>query len=77
MIREYFRWCIGTVQRGFSLWHQNGRFIKTLLLPNTVRNVLKSWGVSNSLVLSKNDVYAIAGIRFVLCQGLLLGTIIS
>ena len=59
-----FRWCVGTIQKGFRLWHQNGRFIKTLELPNTVRNVNKSWGVSNSLVMSKHDVYAIAGIRY-------------
>ena len=34
-------------------------------LPNTVRNVNKSWGVSNSLVMSREDVYAVAGIRLV------------
>ena len=34
-------------------------------LPNTVRNVNKSWGVSNTLVMSREDVYAVAGIRLV------------
>ena len=58
------RWCIGTLQKGFRLWHQNGRFIKTLELPSTVRNVNKSWGRSNSLVMSREDVYAVAGIRY-------------
>ena len=66
----HYRWCIGTLQAGFRLWHQNGRFIKTLELPNTVRNVNKSWGVSNSLVMSREDVYAVAGIRLVTIMSL-------
>ena len=33
-------------------------------MPNTVRNVNKKWGVSNGLVLSNQDVYAVAGIRY-------------
>ena len=58
-----YRWCIATIQNGFKLWHQNGRKLKTLKLPNTVRNVNKKWGVSNGLVLSQQDTYAVAGIR--------------
>ena len=59
-----YRWCIATIQNGFKLWHQNGRKLKTLKLPNTVRNVNKKWGVSNGLVLSNQDTYAVAGIRY-------------
>ena len=59
-----YRWCIATITQGYKLWHQNGRKLKTLKLPNSVRNVNKKWGVSNGLVLSQQDTYAVAGIRF-------------
>ena len=34
-----YRWCIATITPGYKLWHQNGRKLKTLKLPNSVRNV--------------------------------------
>jgi len=57
------KWCIGTTHKGFKLWHIGGKQTKCLLLPSSVRNVNKSFGVSNRLILSANDLYAVAGIR--------------
>ena len=57
------KWCIGTIHKGFKLWHVGGKRVKTLILPSSVRNVNKSFGVSYSLILSAEDKYAVAGIR--------------
>lgn len=48
-------WCIATTKIGFKLWHVETLACKTLLLPHSVRNVLKKFGQSSSLVLSAGD----------------------
>ena len=56
-------WCYATLQKGFKLWNINdGQQVK-LLLPPGVRNISKSLNKSSSLVLSKNDILAVSGIR--------------
>ena len=57
------KWCIGTIHKGFKLWHVGGKRVKTLILPSSVRNVSKNFGVSNRLIMSAEDRYAVAGIR--------------
>ena len=56
-------WALGTVSRGFNLWHVNGRRTAQLKLPPTVRNVSKGPGLSSVILLSARDEYAVAGIR--------------
>ena len=57
------QWCMATLQNGFKLWKiETGRQVK-LRLPAGVRNISKSHNQSSSLVLSKNDVLAVSGIR--------------
>ena len=56
-------WALGTVSRGFNLWHVNGRRTAQLKLPPTVRNVFKGPGLSSVILLSARDEYAVAGIR--------------
>ena len=56
-------WCMATLQNGFKLWKiDTGRQVK-LRLPAGVRNISKSLNQSSSLVLSKNDILAVSGIR--------------
>ena len=56
-------WCMATLQNGFKLWKiETGREVE-LKLPAGVRNISKSHNNSSSLVLSKNDVLAVSGIR--------------
>lgn len=56
-------WCMATLQNGFKLWEiETGKQVQ-LRLPAGVRNISKSHNQSSSIVLSKNDILAVSGIR--------------
>ena len=57
---------IGTFLDGFLLWkaqHGDETQVTTLKLPRSIRNVTVKMNKSNECVLSKNNVWAIAGVR--------------
>ncbi|CAL8088660.1 unnamed protein product [Orchesella dallaii] len=54
---------VGTFMFGFKVWNlESGRMV-TLLLPEGIRNISTKLLESNSCVLSKDAIYAIAGVR--------------
>ena len=60
---------IGTFMDGFLLWRaQEGEdtVVTTLKLPRSIRNVTVKMNKSNECVLSKNCIWAIAGVRKVI-----------
>ena len=60
---------IGTFLDGFLLWkaqHGDETEVTTLKLPRSIRNVSVKMNKSNECVLSKNNVWAVAGVRKVL-----------
>ena len=56
-------WCFATIMKGFKLWNIQTLLCKTLLLPQSVRNVSKKFGHSSSIILSAGDKYGVSGIR--------------
>ena len=57
---------IGTFTEGFQLWKMSEDeipLVTTLKLPPLVRNVSVKMNKSNRCLLSKNNVWAIAGVR--------------
>ena len=56
-------WCCATLQAGFKLWNINTGDQIILKLPPGVRNISRRMNISSSLVLSKNDILAVSGIR--------------
>ena len=57
---------IGTFMDGFLLWKaQEGQDLQviTLKLPRSIRNVTVKMNKSNECILSKNNIWAIAGVR--------------
>merc|ERR1719270_2709820 len=57
------KWCYATLQNGFKIWNiTDGHQVK-LRLPPGVRNISKSLNKSSSLVISRNDILAVSGIR--------------
>merc|ERR1712226_1667176 len=63
------KFLIGTIMTGFQLWRtttcESGDegSITTLKLPSGIRNISTKMNKSNSCVLSKENKYAVAGIR--------------
>ena len=56
-------WCYATLQKGFKVWNvASGQEVK-LKLPPGVRNISKGLNKSSNLVLSRNNILAVAGIR--------------
>ncbi len=62
---------LGTTALGFCIWNAADFENKTpsakridLKLPTGVRNISVSLLQSNSIILSKNDEFAVAGVRF-------------
>ena len=57
---------IGTFTDGFQLWkttNNEGAEVITLKLPNSIRNVTSKMNQSNECLLSKGNIWAIAGVR--------------
>ena len=60
---------IGTFTEGFQLWKttdNEGSEVTTLKLPRSVRNVSVKMNKSNQCILSKGNIWAIAGVRKVM-----------
>ena len=60
---------IGTFMDGFLLWNAQegqGTQVITLKLPRSIRNVTVKMNKSNECILSKSNIWAIAGVRKVL-----------
>ena len=56
-------WLVATVQAGFRLWELSTERLVKLRLPSGMRNICKSFNLTNNIVLSRGNVLAVSGIR--------------
>ena len=57
------QWVIATLLNGFKLWNVLDGRSQAIKLPKGMRNITKGFNISSSCILSRDDVYAVAGVR--------------